>query len=131
MTNNRICHWYFQIILVVIGAVLGVLLGIGWEAFKDRRNERKREEGEPQVVLQQAEQKRHLLTERDLQSSIEEYERLETLIKSRSLDDTTTRRIRARCYAGISRAYADWATLRNWRGLSRGDYPQRAQNYAL
>jgi len=132
MSNNHSRRLVWDVVLGVLCALLGVAATIGYEKYEAWRKRQDIKRSEPQAILDEASRKRRLLIESSLESAAQDLKNLEeSLDKNSSLDDTSKVRFRALTYAEEGRTFADWATLRNLRGLSRGDYPQRAQYYAM
>ena len=129
-TNSSRRYW--EVALALICTLLGVALTIGWEKYEQRRKARDERNRQPQVMLDQAEAKRRQLTESELASALDILNQVPGVInQNQSLDQATKRRYQALTYSGLSRVFADWATLRSGRGLARGDFPQQAQSLAL
>lgn len=125
-------RWIWEGMLGVTCTLLGVGLTIGYEKLRDWRHQTEIERNAPQTNLDQAADKRRLLTESNLEIAAKDLETLEkSLDHNQSLDAASKLRFRALTYAEEARTFADWARLRNQRGLSWGDYPQKAQYYAL
>jgi len=118
MWNNIAVRLFWLMLGAVLGALLGVFLG---EPVKEYRRERMAQQKVPQQTLEEAARYRAQFTDIDLNKASEDYQ---SLIKKAAA-------LRTQAYWGLSKTYADWATIRYWRGLSRGDYPDRAVGLAL
>jgi predicted Zn-dependent protease len=79
---------------------------------------------DPASVLNDAAKLRSLSMEADLHSAVRKYE---SVLSRSNLDNSW----KMRANQGLSRTYSDLSKIRYWRGLSRGDYPEKAQSYAL
>jgi Flp pilus assembly protein TadD len=126
-TTLKILLWFAG---PVLGAVLGVL-GNRYYTDPDRRarEEQERRRIAPVELLDRADDERRRLTENDLASAVDKYKSLLPVIDDAQFPLNQANKLRV--YLGLSRAYADWATLKFWRGLSTGDFPEKAQSYAL
>jgi|SRR5687767_774872 len=132
MNNNQPHPWLQRTALVLAGVLLGIGLTIVATRVYYKSQMYLRERTQPEEILNQAETKAHLLTENDLAFSVDAYQQvLDLLDKNQSLDKTAKRRLQARALSGLSRTFADRATLKYWLGLTAADFPQRAQGYAL
>lgn len=132
MSATTLKRWVRDVALVVLGAVLGLALSVGWESYKQRKTKIDFEQRQPLDVLNQAEEKRRQLTESSLASAVELLRQALILVdKSKSLDSAKKREYEALAYSKLGRTFANWATVRSMRGLLRGDFPQQAQSYSM
>jgi len=129
--NHRSPGWGRDLLLVLLGAVLGLVFTVSWEWVEKWRLIKAEEERLPEMLLADAQTRRSRFTESDLALAVETYNKaLLHIPKQESSGHDQQHQLLARAYSGLSRTYSDWATLRIRRGLS-SDFSERAQGYAL
>jgi tetratricopeptide (TPR) repeat protein len=109
----------------VIGAILGVLAAVflqkpletWWNDYLARRHK-------PQDTLEEATKNRRLMTDAGFESAQEKYR---SLIDNPDVDHA----LKVQAYQGMSRTYSEWAVDRFWRGLSKTQYSENAEEYGL
>jgi Tfp pilus assembly protein PilF len=132
MTEKR-RQRFRKVLLWLAGTVLSTLLGVVVTTYymdpsRQRAAEQERRRQAPVETLDSAVKDRQRLTEATLASAIDKYKSLLPLVDDAQYPLSQTNKVRL--YSGLSRAYADLATLRSWRGLSTGDFTERAQSFA-